>query len=490
MNGLYKKAGSTFVLKAFGLITAFIFQIALGRMLSPEAYGEYTMYLTYSMLFSVVSILGMDRNLIKEVARFSKNEHKCKSLLNFSFQISILITILFSIIILFSRKYIGFLSGFSASLLIAMIVVKTLVALLDGFLQGKGLVVQVTILNSVLNNILRILLFACFIFIDSNSLNAALYSFIISELITIIIRFKKFYRIKDFGIRTKGLFSKEQKTDFIKYSITITLISGLGLMIQNIDKIMISTYLDLSSVAVYKVTQNYVSLITIFSTPFIAFWPIISKLFSENKIEQIEIEMKRIISIVTYLVIPMFYIFLFLGDDLLRIFGEVYVTQKARLVLIILAFSFLVDAVSGPIGSILTMTKYAKYGLYNNIISLLTNFILTLLLIKKYGIIGVALGTGISIILNNLISIIEVKLLLGIFSFDYKNLVQIPALLIINYIISKLLTYKIRFNNIYFKIILFGILIYIINIAIFFVINHKNLKVLIKGDQNENSSRD
>ena len=65
MSGLYKKAGGTFILKSFGLGIAFIFQIVLGRILNPELYGEYTMYLTYSTVFSIITILGMDRNLIK-----------------------------------------------------------------------------------------------------------------------------------------------------------------------------------------------------------------------------------------------------------------------------------------------------------------------------------------------------------------------------------------------------------------------------------------
>ena len=147
--------------------------------------------------------------------------------------------------------------------------------------------------------------------------------------------------------------------------------------------------------------------------------------------------MKKIVKIVTYLVIPMFFIFLFLNEKLLLIFGEDYVSEDAKIVLVVLAFAFLVDAISGPIGSILTMTNYAKYILVNNIISVVLNIILNFIFIKTLGIIGVAIATGISIIANNLISIIEVKLLLGIFSYDYKNLLQIFVFSTGNFILTR-----------------------------------------------------
>jgi len=478
MSGLYRKAGGTFILKSFGLGIAFIFQILLGRVLNPELYGEYTMYLTYSTVFSIITILGMDRNLIKEVARYEGDETKEKSLLRFSSQTSILITILVAVILLIIRGFIGF-SNYGLLLLLSMIVIRSMVAILDGFLQGKGNVLQVTLLNSVINNVLKMVLFIVFVFLNIESLKAAIYSFVISEIVTIILRITNISKGLNGIISPKLTLSSEDKRTFIKYSLTVALISGIGLMLQNIDKIMISAYLDLSRVGIYKVAQNYVSLISVFVTPFIAFWPVISKLYNENNIGQIEIEMKRIVRIVTYLVIPMFFIFLFLGNDLLAIFGEAYVTEEAELALIILSFSFLIDAVSGPIGSILTMTKYAKLALYNNIASLLINITLNLILIGRFGIVGVAIATGVSIIANNLISIFQVKILLGILSYDYRNLIQILSMGVVNYLLGIILKDVVSFENIYARIITFGIVMYTLNLFALLITQQKNIHKLL-----------
>jgi len=478
MSGLYKKAGGTFIFKFFGLGIAFIFQIVLGRILNSELYGEYTMYLTYSTVFSIITILGMDRNLIKEVARFEGDVTKEKSLLRFSTQTSLLITIAVAGALFLLRRFIGF-SNYGLFLLLSMIVIRSMIAILDGYLQGKGNVVQVTLLNSVINNILKMIIFVILILLNVDSLSAALFSFVLSEIITIFLRTAQISN--SLQIKTNSILnlSLEEKRTFIKYSLTVALISGIGLMLQNIDKIMISTFLDLNRVGIYKVAQNYVSLISVFVTPFIAFWPVISKLYNENNIGQIESEMKRIVRIVTYLVIPMFFIFLFLGNDLLAIFGEAYVTNEAKLALIILAFSFLIDAISGPIGSILTMTKYAKLALYNNLASLLINITLNFILISRFGIVGIAIATGISIIANNLISIIQVKLLLGIFSYDYRNLIQILSMGVVNYLLGVILIDAITFENIYIRIIIFGIAMYSLNLFVLAVNHQKNIRNIL-----------
>ncbi|AZO93473.1 flippase [Halocella sp. SP3-1] len=460
MSDLYKKVSGTFLLKIIGLSIGFIFQIILGRMLGPEMYGKYTMYLTYTVILSIISVFGMDQNLIKEIPKYIESKNKAGSYLKLSLLISVLITIILSGSIFLINQVNNF--GFEIYILIIMLFIKTIITIIDGFLQGIGLVVRVTFLNIVANNLLKMIGFFIMIYFGIDPFKSALYVFILSELITLIVRMSvisKFLNIKN----NSKVLTKHEKIAFIKYSITVALIAGIGLLIQSIDKIMISTLIDMESVGLYKVAQNYVSLISVFIAPFIAFWPVISKLYHDNQIKEIEIEMKKIVTIIIYLVTPMFFLFLYLSDELLLIFGTEYATNVSKQVLIILSLSFLIDAISGPIGSILTMTKYAKYILYNNILSLILNLVLNYILIKNYGIVGVAIGTGISVIVSNLLSIIEVKLLLGIFSYDGSNIIQTIGLIGLNIISCIFIEKSLNVNNEYLYIISFGLVLYTIN---------------------------
>jgi O-antigen/teichoic acid export membrane protein len=462
MEGLYRKVSGTFLIKVLGLGIAFVFQIIIGRVLKPELYGQYTMLQTYVNVLSVIAVLGMDRNLIKEVAIVSENKTKSSSLLVFSMKISLLIFLLLSIFVfIFHNKML--IESNMIHLFILMLLIQVIITILDGFLQGAGLIVKVTFLNILLNNFIKIILFVALVYFGTDGLYSALYSFILSEITTITVRIITLKKMIRGHISLRDDLSHEQKNQFIKYSTTVALIGGMGLLLQNVDKIILANLLNFTSVGIYKVAQNYVALIAVFIAPFVAFWPVISKLYSENRIDEIEVAMKKIVKVVTCLVVPMFFIFLSISKKLLFIFGQTYVSDDANKVLIVLAFAFLIDAVSGPIGAILTMTKYAKYILINNIISLILNVVLTFIFIKIFGIVGVAIGTGISIIVNNLISIIEVKVLLGIISYDYKFFVQIVMLSILNFLACKLMIGVLEIGNIYLYILSFGILIYAIN---------------------------
>ena len=483
---LYKKVGSTFFLKVFGLAFGFLFQIILGRLLTPSAYGEFTMYITYSSMLSIIAIFGMDQNMIKEIAKKVDDKRQSNSILQLSLLISLVISAVIIIFLLFSKYFLGFIT-YGLFLLVSLLVIKVITSLLDGFLQGNGLIVQVTILNVVLNNVLKVIFFFIFISINIIPLNAALFSFLLGEVVALLIRLISIKKILHHHLKFEISLDHKIKRDFVRYSATVVLISAVGILLQNIDKIMIDYFLDLKSVGVYKVSQNYVALISIFITPFIAFWPVIAKLYSENKITEIEKEMKRIVRIVTYLVIPMFFVFLYRSSDLLMIFGEYYVTDVAKQTLLILCFSFLIDAISGPIGSILTMTNYAKYILYNNLFSLVLNMVLNYILISKMGLIGVAFATGISIIVNNVISIIEVKLILGIFSYDRKYLGQIVTVSFYNLLFALFINRFFAFSNIYISIITFGLLIYLFNGIILILTNKDKYYLLKRGSSNGNS---
>ncbi|MDP4091249.1 MAG: polysaccharide biosynthesis C-terminal domain-containing protein, partial [Bacillota bacterium] len=315
-------------------------------------------------------------------------------------------------------------------------------------------------------NSLKVVFFVIFISLHLDGLKSSLFSFILGEDVAVLLRCVKIREFTGDKLSFKDDLSHTEKEQFIKYSLTVALIAGIGVLLQNVNMIMLEKLLGADSVAVYKVAHNYVALIGVLISPFIAFWPVISKLYKENKISEIQAEMRNIVKIVTYMVIPMFLIFYFLSEKLLFIFGKGYVTDDGKKVLLILGFAFLVDAISGPIGSILNMTKYAKFTLINNIIAVLLNIILNYVFIRKYGVAGAAIGTGISIIANNLISIVEVKLLLGIFSYDYKYVIQIVSFSIGNYFLSRWLFGILNINNSFIYIVVFGIIIYVINMLV------------------------
>lgn len=466
IENLLKKSGMVFIIKILGLGLGFLFQIILTNSLDASIYGKYTIFLTYLNMITIFSLMGLDNSLIKEIPRIKRAQGE--KIFKFFLKIVIISTIVISIIFNFYYK-----EQEMAIFIMFASFIKVFSGLIDGYLQGKEKVVKVNVYTILVNNILKIIFF---ILLKKYQLMGLLISFFLSEIICLGLRIKSL-KIK-INIENKIKLTKDEKKRLIYYGVTFTLISSIGVLNENIDKLILEKYMGYQSVGIYKVSQNYVSLLSIFVSPFVAFWPMISKLYMQNKIKEIENNFSRIVSLILIFNIPTFIFILKNADSLLGIFGEEYIGYGT--ILIILSLGSLIDSTSGPIGAVLTMTKYQKITLYNSVFCLILNIILDILLIKNYGLIGVALATTISLIVNNLISILCNKIYLNNFPYNMKNigvgLINLLILLIINNnVISKIVI-----NNIVFELFIKITTLFFISIVVNALFYRKDLILFLK----------
>jgi O-antigen/teichoic acid export membrane protein len=84
----------------------------------------------------------------------------------------------------------------------------------------------------------------------------------------------------------------------------------------------------------------------------------------------------------------------------------------------ILIGSQIVLSCVGPAGNILTMTGYERIQLVNNLLALGLNIGLNLFLIPRYGILGAAIATSVSLAVLNVLRVIQVIRFIGISPFS------------------------------------------------------------------------
>lgn len=471
MIDFFKKTGIVFFIKVVGLIIAFLFQFLLTNNLSPKLYGEYTLFLTYVNMLTIFSLIGLDNSLIKELPIVKR---ACgEAILLYFFKIMILSVIIINLIfyMFFKEKY----SAVFLILVISGIILKSLITLLDSYFQGKGKIVEVNLYSVLFNNILKILFF---LILRKYEIYGVFASYFLSEIFCLFLRGIKL----NLKSKNKLKLSQKDKYKLLKYGITFTLITSVGILNQNSDKLILEHYLGLEAVGIYKVNQNYLSLLGIFVSPFLAFWPIISKLYNQNKIQEIEETFSNIVKLILVLVIPCFVLIYFKSDKLLELFGKEY--SKYGSILILLSIGILIDTSAGPIGAVLTMTKYQKISLYNSIFCLLLNVILSIVLIKKYGVLGVAFSTTLTTILNNLISIIFNKLLLKIMPYKLETLLIGVFNLILLFMFQNFYQKEILIENIALDLLVNLFLLGIISIIINFILYFKILKKIYLGRRN------
>jgi O-antigen/teichoic acid export membrane protein len=112
---------------------------------------------------------------------------------------------------------------------------------------------------------------------------------------------------------------------------------------------------------------------------------------------------------------PLYLTMIVLAPSLLSFFGPGY--QEAAAALMILGAAMLVATLVGPVDIVLLMAGKSSWNLLNTIVAIVVNVTLNLVLIPRYGITGAAVAWSASILVNNLLPLVQVWRLLGLHPF-------------------------------------------------------------------------
>ena len=262
--------------------------------------------------------------------------------------------------------------------------------------------------QDIANAIFKILIFVALYVLGYRLLGAAL-AYVCS--ITLVTGMSIYFFAKvlpqrrltrDFGYDFKELLS---------FSLPQTF-SGILYHLTRIMDILMLGYLTLaSSVGIYAVIFRVVGsgacILTSFNT---MFGPMIADLHHQKKYAKLENLYKTITKWILTLSLPIYLFLIFFADHILMIFGSEF--SEASTCLIILSFGQIINAATGPSGLMVLMSGHSYINLFNDILSFTSNLVLNLLLIPKYGIVGAAIATSFSMMLINVIRVIEVYFLL------------------------------------------------------------------------------
>tara|TARA_B100001741_G_C16193493_1_gene432539 strand:- start:27 stop:578 length:552 start_codon:yes stop_codon:yes gene_type:complete len=143
--------------------------------------------------------------------------------------------------------------------------------------------------------------------------------------------------------------------------------------------------------------------------------PKISETFNSGRIEAFKSVVKESTKTIFLSTLPIIGVIFLFPDLILSLFGKDFLLAKTSL--FILAFSQIINSMSGSVAIILNMT--GKEKVFRNIIfvALVINILLNLLLIPKFGIEGAAIASASSLIFWNLYSVYYVYKEFGVMTF-------------------------------------------------------------------------
>ncbi len=191
--------------------------------------------------------------------------------------------------------------------------------------------------------------------------------------------------------------------------------NSMGMIISWTDILMLGRFVSDAEVGVYSITFKlaFVTGIILNAVNSIS-TPKFAELSAAGDNESLAAVMRQTTRLLFITAMPILLLLIVAGKLLLGLFGDEFETGYTALM--ILAAGQFVSTISGPVGNLLQMTGNEKIFLAVVAVMAAVNVILNLVLIPRFGIVGAATASAITLTANNLVCVFVVYRRLGFVS--------------------------------------------------------------------------
>ena len=425
---LLRGASFSFIVKITGAAVAFGLQIVLARVLGYAEYGLYTFILGWVTILALFCRLGFDGSLVRYVPDYRVHEQWAllKGILakssQYMFSASTVVIFLTVIVLFFIRSSIP--SEHFSNYLIGLPLVLFFVFLTSGQSVLRGL--KHVVLGELPNAVIRpLLLCVCVLFIHYfpvgfivtvfNVLTLHLSTALFACCLLFVFSFKKIPR------EVFGCSHENRGKEWLLASFPFLWVDGMQIIINQSDILLIGLFLGTEQTGIYNAASKIagLALFGITAANMIAA-PLIAENYAKgdlHKLQEVVTSSARLIFAST-VAISLFLIFT--GNYFLNFFGMEFKT--AYVPMIILVFGQIINALTGSVGYLMTMTGHQRQAAIILSIGALLNIILNYILIPRFGLYGAAIATAVTTALWNITMFFFVKKKLNISSSIIGNL--------------------------------------------------------------------
>lgn len=377
--------------KIVSMLSALFIGILVARYLGPENYGVMNYVVSYVTIFSVFANFGMDNIEIRELSKHS--DHRDTILgtcycLRIFFAILAYLGIIVSLFLYKTDRFTT-LMILSYGLTLFTGTGNILRNYFTSIIQNKY-IVKSEIFRTLISAGVKILLLW---------MKAPLEYFIYAQIFDTVYVVSGYYICYKSSVGSIRLwkFDKTIVRFILKESFPLVLSGAAVIIYQRIDQVMIGNMLDKTEVGYFATAGKFVDLIVFLPTVLVQ--TITPMLIREKEYHPkiYEIRKKTFVSIITWTAIIMSSIVSILAYWLIiYTYGVKY--SPAIPVLQIMAFKAVGMALSSSGGQIIIMEHIQKWAFIRNIMGCILCIILNYLLIPRYGIIGSAIVTIITVL--------------------------------------------------------------------------------------------
>ncbi|MEL6928590.1 MAG: flippase [Cyanobacteria bacterium J06600_6] len=413
-NRLLKQIVSSFGLRAIYMGCTFFTSLILARFLGATEFGIYTYTVSWSYLLGVFSTVGLDNLLVREVAVYKSN--LAWGLLRGILRWSNWLAFGSSLTIALVAMAIAWTMGMGKDLPLFTAFCITMTALpfaalrnlRRGAMRGLG---QVTLglLPEMLIAPVGILVAVVFAFaLSRHSLSAqwcvSIYTLVTAA--TLIVSVKLLDRSLPTAVSL--IAPQYRRQQWLASALPFMLIEGIYIINARVDILMLGSLQSIADAGIYVPVNRGAQLINfVLMAVSSALAPKIASLYAQEKLQELQgiiVKTARLALLPTVLITA---VLIGISSWYLSLFGTEFIAGQNAL--IILCLGQLLFTITGLGGLILNMTGHEKYTAITGGGSAVLNTCLNYLLISRWGVVGAAIATSISLLLMNLSNIVIVK---------------------------------------------------------------------------------
>jgi O-antigen/teichoic acid export membrane protein len=403
LDGVVVRGAASWVgIRLLGAVVGFLVQLLLAREMGAEQYGTYVYVVAWANVLAIGARLGFDVVLVRNVADYTTNRKwdRLKGLFvvseAFTLATGAAIGAIVAIIVWSGRGSLGTELVRTFWLGTGLILLTAVVALRHGALRGLRRVGKAELPLSVLTPLLLGALVVLSQAATGREPRASQVMGLHLIAMAAAATMGTYWLFRLLPDVRRATCAEYRVREWTRMAVPLAFLSGMNLLIRRTDVLMIGAYLGTVEAGVYHVASRFANLC---SYGMLATNSIAAPLIAELYRKQDTAALQRVLKVAAWaslaLTLPACFGAVVVGEPLLRAFGQEYAAGYWPLA--VLALAQLLASLGGAAGFLLTMTRYQREAAVTLGLTVLLNVLLNLLFIPRWGLVGAACATTLSL---------------------------------------------------------------------------------------------
>ncbi|WP_101297051.1 flippase [Halegenticoccus soli] len=432
LGGLAKSAAVIFLGSVIGRLLGLFGEAMIIRSLAPGQFGHIA--LTYTVISSCgsVALFGIPEGVTRLMSSENRTKNK-REILKSGYLISILSGFIMVFLIYFLRYEISSVMNDTTIPQYLVLFLPYLLVFPFANVSFAAIRAQKRSFHAVISKnlgarILALFSLGIFLAIGHPSLGAAAYWVSVPFALALLATY---FVVRDFGVRSVVTETVPLDTMFKLWSFSWPLAFGsmIFLLLSNLDILMIGYFLESTSVGYYRAIQPLRQLPTFVLSAFTFFYlPVATEYFVSDQTSELSSLYRVSTKWIVLVTFPPILVFALFSPSIVQVvFTAEYL--PAAPVLSILTAGLFFRAIVGLDGDMVKAINRPRIELVSAFIGVIANFLLNIVLIPRFGIIGAAVATVVGYFIYNMVEVAAIYYYTGIHPFALKNMKPIAPTL-------------------------------------------------------------